>query len=216
MKISLRSLGLALLSVTLAAATELPQTAFAAEQAGYFDNATVSAVALAAEPGPALTAEELPADDTLALGSGRHDLQRTGSLRQLVSAVTELPSLEMNDEMRCLATAVYFESRGEPLEGQLAVAQVILNRVQQRWANSICGVVYQPRQFSFANDGQSDTPRVKHDWNTAKAVAVIAAAGEWQEIAKDATHFHAARVAPGWSNLVRISRYGNHVFYRQR
>ncbi len=216
MKFTLRNFGLALLSLTLVAATELPQAAFAAEQTGYFDNATVSSIALQAEPGLALDLGELPADDTLALGSNELDMPRTDSLHQLVNAVSDLPSIEMNDDMHCLATAIYFESRGEPLEGQLAVAQVILNRVEQRWADSICGVVYQPRQFSFTHDRYSDTPRQSNAWKTAKAIALIAAAGEWHDVSKSATHFHATRVSPGWNNLVRVSRHGNHVFYRKR
>lgn len=139
------------------------------------------------------------------------------SLRELVDKIGELPSVELDDEMRCLAIAVYYESKGEPLEGQLAVAQVVLNRRDSgRFASSLCGVVYQRGQFSFTWDGRPDSPSNSTMWKTAQAIAMIAAADDWREIAPDATHFHATRVRPGWSKLQRISAVGNHVFYRMR
>lgn len=139
------------------------------------------------------------------------------SLRELVQKIGELPSVELDEEMRCLAIAVYYESKGEPLEGQLAVAQVVLNRRDSgRFPSSLCGVVYQRGQFSFTWDGRSDNPANSETWQTAQAIAMIAAADDWREIVPDATHFHATRVRPGWSKLQRVSSVGNHVFYRMR
>lgn len=140
-----------------------------------------------------------------------------GSLREFVSQIVALPSVDLDEDMRCLATAVYFESKGEPLEGQLAVAQVILNRVASgNYPSSICGVVYQRSQFSFAWDKRPDRPSNSTAWRTAQAIAVIAATDNWREIVPDATHFHATRVAPGWHRLKRVSTVGNHVFYAAR
>ena len=115
------------------------------------------------------------------------------------------------DEHECLANAVYFESRGEPLEGQLAVAQVILNRVASgRYAATVCGVVNQPGQFSF---NRRKSPPDNRDWRTAKAIAAIAATAQWEAMAPRATAFHAARVSAGWS-MTKVAAIGNHVFYR--
>lgn len=138
---------------------------------------------------------------------------RTGSLKALVNA-TDVETTELDSELRCLATAVYFESKGEPLEGQLAVAQVIINRVEsRRFADSICGVVYEPKQFSF-----SKTAAVRQNsdfWRTAVAIAQIARDDRWQEVAPDALFFHANYVAPSWrQNRVKISQIGAHIFYR--
>lgn len=118
----------------------------------------------------------------------------------------------LDDELRCLATAVYFEARGEPLEGQLAVAQVILNRVESgRYAPTVCGVIRQPGQFTYA---KTRSPAASRDWEVAKAIAFIAMQGTVAEIAEGAMSFHAARVAPGWGEKRRLARIGNHVFYR--
>ncbi|NJC09071.1 cell wall hydrolase [Polymorphobacter fuscus] len=133
-------------------------------------------------------------------------------LAQLVSDMGNATDLAEDEDLRCLASAVYFESRGEPLEGQLAVAQVILNRVESgRYANSVCGVINQPGQFSF---DRSRTPAVGVDWRRAQAIARIAAQDLWRAIAPRAVSFHAARLSPGWRGKTRIARIGNHVFYR--
>ncbi|WP_419956786.1 cell wall hydrolase [Novosphingobium kalidii] len=122
---------------------------------------------------------------------------------------------ELTPEMQCLAGAIYFEARGETLEGQLAVGQVIVNRTASgRFPESYCGVVYQPSQFSFVR-GKS-MPRVRagsRAWREAVAVARIAHEGSWDSEVSDALYFHAARVSPRW-RLTRLARVDNHVFYR--
>ncbi len=134
------------------------------------------------------------------------------SLSKLVSAMGATTDVSQDAELRCLATAVYFESRGEPLEGQLAVAQAIVNRVESgRYANSICGVVKQRGQFSFDH---SRIPTAGRDWQTAQGVARVAADDMWHEVAPRAVSFHAARLSPGWRGKTRIAQIGNHVFYR--
>ena len=129
----------------------------------------------------------------------------------LVAQVSDLPAAT-DAEARCLTQAVYFEARGEPLEGQLAVAQVILNRVASgRYADSVCGVVNQPGQFTFARR-HADTGST--DWHTAAAIATIAQAQRWLQVAPRAMAFHAARVNVSWGGMQRVSRIGNHIFYR--
>lgn len=132
-------------------------------------------------------------------------------LSQLVSAMAPRADLIPTGELRCLATAVYFEARGEPLEGQLAVAEVILNRVDSgRYRSNICGVVYQPGQFTFNHRA---APR-GHDWKIAQAIAAIAANDHWNDVVPKAMSFHAVRVSPGWPASRRMASIGNHVFYR--
>ena len=141
-------------------------------------------------------------------------LPEADSLSRLVADVRTLEGAEMDDQALCLASAVYFESKGEPLDGQLAVAQVILNRVEDgRFGPSICAVVKAPRQFSFVRGGALPMPSNGVQWATARAIALIAISGSWPEIVPDATHFHATRVNPGWK-LRRVATVGQHVFYR--
>lgn len=116
-----------------------------------------------------------------------------------------------SQDERCLAVAVYYESRGEPLAGQAAVARVILNRVASgRFASSVCGVIRQPGQFSFSH---SATPPANADWRVAQTVAHAAMSGEASGPAADALYFHASYVAPAWGRA-RIATIGHHIFYR--
>lgn len=222
---SVRVALMAVASLALLAAGKVPQMIAAEVATPTTDSPTVSAPASAAAPvgvqlasltTPALQLDAaVPEDETLAESDAARP--SVGSLRELVTKISDLPSIDLDEEMRCLATAVYYESKGEPLEGQLAVAQVILNRRDSgRFASSLCGVVYQRGQFSFTWDGRPDRPADSAMWRTAQAIAVIAATDDWREIVPDATHFHARRVSPGWSRLQRVSAVGNHVFYRMR
>jgi hypothetical protein len=141
-------------------------------------------------------------------------MPEAGSLAQLVREVRAAGETRLDSGMECLASAVYFESKGEPLDGQLAVAQVILNRVEDgRFGRDICAVVKAPKQFSFVRGGSMPAPTNMAQWETAKAIALIATSGSWPEIVPDATHFHATRVSPGWK-LRRVATVGQHVFYR--
>lgn len=133
------------------------------------------------------------------------------SLSQLVASVAQADMVDDSD-LNCLATAVYFESRGEPMEGQLAVAQTILNRVESgRYAPTVCGVINQPKQFSY---DRSRVPRAGSDWETAQAIAQIALQDMWHDVAPSALSFHARRVAPNWAGKTRVATIGNHIFYR--
>ncbi|MCU0729539.1 MAG: cell wall hydrolase [Sphingopyxis sp.] len=119
-----------------------------------------------------------------------------------------------NAELRCLATGVFFESRGESLDGQMAVAHVILNRANSgRFAGTVCGVLTQPRQFSFVRGGAVPTAPRGAQWQTAVAIARLAMDGEHANPVPGALFFHATHVSPAW-NRPRVGRVGNHVFYR--
>ena len=119
----------------------------------------------------------------------------------------------LDEESRCLAGAIYFESKGEPLTGQLAVADVILNRIRSgRFAGTICSVVTQPGQFSFVRGGRVPDIADCAYYRTAVAVARVAMTDAWQSPARDALFFHARRIAPGW-HREHIATIGNQVFY---
>ena len=135
--------------------------------------------------------------------------------RTLAQLVADFAAPTTSDaEMECLARAVYFESKGEPLAGQLTVAEVIINRSQsRRFPSTICGVVRQPSQFSFVRGGNIPRPPVNAQWRTAVAIARIAMADLADGGAPRALFFHARYVRPGW-RLTRIATVGNHIFYR--
>ena len=140
---------------------------------------------------------------------------KASSLRQLVGLVDTDSAL--SEQMRCLAGAVYFESRGEPLAGQLAVAQVVINRADdRRFPASYCGVVYQRAQFSFVKNGRMPKIRTgSKAWDRAKAIAKIAHDGMWDSEAQDSLYFHATYVSPSWSRKKsRRASINTHIFYR--
>ena len=128
-------------------------------------------------------------------------------------------------ERKCLAEAVYFESRSEPEEGQAAVAQVVLNRATSGlYPGSICGVVYQNRthykacQFSFACEGKSLRITEPESWRTAVRIADAVVGGKtYLSDVGGATHYHANYVRPGWARrLVKMDVIGHHIFYKLR
>lgn len=135
------------------------------------------------------------------------------SLASLVADYDMATPRDREDE--CLAGAVYFESKGESLDGQLAVAEVVLNRANSgRFPGSVCSVVFQPSQFSFVRGG--DFPpidRSSRAWREALAIAHVAAEDLWDSSVSNALFFHATHVSPGWRKQ-RIAQIGNHVFYR--
>ena len=135
------------------------------------------------------------------------------SLASLVSGQPQ--SADLPRELNCLAGAIYFESKGESLSGQLAVGRVIVARSKSgRFPNSYCGVVFQPSQFSFVRGGGMPAiARGSRQWRNAVAIAQIAHAGSWRSPVEGALFFHAAYVAPAW-HLARVGRIENHIFYR--
>ena len=112
-------------------------------------------------------------------------------------------------ERRCLSTAIYFEARGEPLQGQIAVGQVIMNRVRSpQFPETICGVVYQGQmapgcQFSFACDGKTDTPKNDSHWALAQKLARQITSGQvWLPEIGYSTFYHADYVSPYWKSTM--------------
>jgi spore germination cell wall hydrolase CwlJ-like protein len=125
-------------------------------------------------------------------------------------------------ELGCLTAAVYYEARGESLDGQAAVAQVVLNRVRNpAFPKSICGVVFQRQtarrgcQFSFACDGAMRRRKEEEAWTTAEQIATRALAGFVMPEVGDATHYHVAGLHTSWGpSLMRVAQIGLHVFYQ--
>jgi spore germination cell wall hydrolase CwlJ-like protein len=136
-----------------------------------------------------------------------------GSLKELVSQ--QSVDGELDEQMQCLAGTVYFESKGESLAGQLAVARVVMARAASpRFPNSLCGVVYQRKQFSFIRNGKM--PRIDkghRHWRNAVAISKIAVNDGWNSPVEGALFFHARYVSPGW-RLKRMATIDNHIFYR--
>jgi cell wall hydrolase len=136
--------------------------------------------------------------------------------RSLAELVAEHAATQAADaQLECLAGAVYFEAKGEPLHGQLSVAEVILNRARSgRFPTSPCGVVKQRGQFSFIRGGRFPAiARASLAWKRAVAIAHIAARDLADGPAPRALFFHAKRVSPRWK-LTRVAAVGNHIFYR--
>lgn len=137
------------------------------------------------------------------------------SLRELVHTVDT--SGEMSRDMMCLAQAIYFESRGEPLDGQLAVARVVINRAESStFPDDYCSVVTQRAQFSFVRGGRIPAPnRSSEAWTKAKAIARIAHRDLWESPADDALYFHATHIRPRWAGrMTTRATIDNHIFYR--
>lgn len=125
----------------------------------------------------------------------------------------------------CLANAIYFEARSEPEKGQIAVAQVVVNRAfSGYYPNDICGVVYQNKhrhlscQFTFACDGIPDIVNDKPSWAVAERIANEVLDGKlYLEDVGKATHYHAYYVSPYWARSMRkMARIGAHTFYYPR
>ena len=137
----------------------------------------------------------------------------SGDLASMVSQLRS--STPGSRELECLAVGVYFESKSEPLAGQLAVGDVIANRAKSgRFPSSYCGVLFQRGQFSFVR-GKSwpAINRSGRQWQNAVAIAKIVDQDLKNSGAQNALFFHAKRVSPGW-RLKRVASIGNHVFYR--
>jgi spore germination cell wall hydrolase CwlJ-like protein len=152
------------------------------------------------------------AEHLLALADAAMPRPRT--LGELVDTYAE--SLTDNQQQDCLANAVYFEARGEPIEGQLAVAEVVLNRAASgRYPGTICEVVTQPWQFSFVRDGIiPHADRSSASWHRAVAIARIAEAEASRLLPRNVLWYHADYVNPDWGRrLARNTKIGLHIFY---
>ena len=124
------------------------------------------------------------------------------------------------DELYCAAQNIYFESRGEPDLGQLGVGQVVLNRVNShKWPNTVCGVVWQEKQFSWTHDGKSDriklsTKQDRRVWIKSVFYAVMSMIED--DATNGATHYHNTSVEPYWvESMTQTAHIGNHIFYKE-
>ena len=125
----------------------------------------------------------------------------------------------LGDQAHCIAVAVYHEARGESVEGQLAVARVIMNRAASgKYPASWCGVVKQPWQFSFVNPRTGAMPYTDTNcdaWRKAVAITQLAVTNAVPSLGNDVLWYHADYVAPSWGRrLNKVSKIGAHIFYR--
>lgn len=194
------------------------------------------ALAYAAEPAKTPEGPESPALDAIGAATNAPEATATPVAKvpkpkAMTAALREArrtgkypipPEVTASRERECLATAIYFEARGESRRGQIAVAQVVLNRVRSPdYPDTICNVVYQNShkkgcQFSFACDGIPDRITEKKAWARARAIAGEFTSGRLllAELA-GATHYHARYVSPKWApKMRRLARIGQHIFYR--
>lgn len=123
----------------------------------------------------------------------------------------------LDEEANCLATAVYFEARGESVDGQLAVARVVMNRASSgKYPTTWCEVVKQPWQFSFVRNGRF--PRIDTNsaaWARAQGVARLAMSNVVPSVGTDVLWYHASYVSPAWGRRLSMAqRIGTHIFYR--
>ncbi len=189
---------------------------------------------------PLTAAADLPIEQSLALAlSAERDAMRRVSPRVVTRATSPLDSPEMllrydpsylrtlprsgDQQVQCLAEAIYHEARGEDVMGQFAVAEVILNRVDlPNYPDTVCGVVHQNAhrsnacQFSYACNGRSRAMSDTDARRLAEGIAQILLSGSPRELTDGATHFHTTDVRPRWSSTFqRTAQIGTHLFYRE-
>jgi hypothetical protein len=159
-------------------------------------------------------------DDIDAVSAEDQNTSNKMPKKMSASSLAELVRMQdtsgaLSREAHCLAGTVYFESKGESLAGQLAVAKVVMARASSgRFPSSLCGVVFQKSQFSFIR-GNSMPPidKKSQNWKNAVAISNIALSSSWKSPVEGALFFHARYVSPGWK-LTRIGSVDNHIFYR--
>lgn len=214
-----RAAGIAAAALALAAGASFADPSMAqggdsAPMAGYLAHAAATIDGA----GEASTAPGDPADyAAVAAGAIRiveAAMPRPRALEELIPAYTDTEITDPEEE--CLARAVYFEARSEPVDGQLAVAEVVLNRAASgRYPEGICDVVTQRKQFSFIVDGRFPMPdKDSKAWRKAVAIARIANDKLAGNLSDDVLWYHADYVAPVWRHgLERETKIGLHIFY---
>jgi hypothetical protein len=141
-------------------------------------------------------------------------LDNPASLSELVDAHSAEET--QSEDQECIAAAVYFEARGEPIEGQLAVAEVVLNRAASgKYPSSICGVVKQRAQFSFVRKGRiPPIAKATEAWRKAVAITQVAVQHLAKQMGSSVLWYHASYVSPDWGRrLTRVAQIGTHIFY---
>lgn len=161
-----------------------------------------------------------PGAEPASIGSIRAYRPVSPALRYDRDWLAALPPATGGRDWECLTRALYFEARGEPVRGQFAVAEVILNRVDSPdYPDSVCAVVEQGSrgrcQFSFVCDGRSDRFRERAAYLQAGKIARLMLDGAPRLLTGGATHFHSRAVRPGWAGrMPRTAEIGRHLFYR--
>ncbi len=201
-----------------------------AEEAKKLELAIASEVELAAEFANFMTAETIAARESLLTPRPKPAKQVVsvladrGGADEFVNFDFTLLTVARLDaeERKCLTQAIYYEARSEPRVGQMAVADVVLNRVASPvYPNSVCEVVFQGSQrrtgcqFSFTCDGSIDARLNKRKWRQTDDLAGAILAGVRAPVSRNATHYHANYVSPSWSlTLTPTATIGSHKFYR--
>lgn len=206
-------------------------------RAGGFAAASLALVAAAtyADPSLALDAKAAPAVSYTAHADAEIDPAAGAELAEVAAKAAELAYAAVprprsfeelveayqaddvdEEQQACLAKAVYFEARSEPLKGQLAVADVVLNRAASgKYPKTICEVITQKAQFSFIENGRFPEPdKASKAWRKAVAVARLARAELAEAVPADVLWYHADYVAPVWRHgLAKNEKIGVHIFY---
>jgi spore germination cell wall hydrolase CwlJ-like protein len=203
-------------------AAAAPAAAAAAKVSALYETAPAQSVTVALPPSNPAAALAAKA----ALPAGAPDIANEGSwlhrngwgLHALVERYSASAEIS-NEEENCIAVAVYHEARGESVDGQLAVARVIMNRAASgKYPGSWCGVVMQPWQFSFVNPRTGIYPSVDQhsaSWRKAKAITKLAVTNVVPSLTNDVLWYHADYVAPSWGRrLSFVQKIGTHIFYR--
>lgn len=186
------------------------------------DNGSLATQARPPAPAPNIVAAIAP-EVAIEVNAARPDFE--GVLEAAPSFLLPITSLEPSQSHsaeECLSQAIYYEAAGQPLAGQRAVAQVVLNRMRHPgYPKSVCGVVFQGSerrtgcQFSFTCDGSLSRQPSRNGWGLAQQLARQALKGSVERSVGTSTHYHADYVVPYWSSsLQKLVTLGNHIFYR--
>lgn len=176
--------------------------------------------------------EKVRFHEMLAIGHGQAGQELADEAEAMILSLATLPGRGENRmkrpdaaaELACLTEAVYFEARGESINGQIAVAEVILNRAESPiFPNTVCGVIKQGAenlnrcQFSYKCDGDPEYMTERKAMKRAADVAILIMKGERRALSGNATHYHADYVDPYWaSKLEKTATVGTHIFYRRQ
>ncbi len=176
--------------------------------------------------------EKVRFHEMLAIGHGQAAQELADEAEAMILSLATLPGRGENrmkrpdadKELACLTEAIYFEARGESINGQIAVAEVIINRADSPiFPNSICEVIKQGAQnlnrcqFSYKCDGQPEYMNERKAKKRAADVAILLMKGERRAISGNATHYHADYVDPYWaSKLKKTATVGTHIFYKRQ
>jgi len=176
--------------------------------------------------------EKVRFHEMLAIGHGQAGQELADEAEAMILSLATLPGRGENrmkradsqSELACLTEAIYFEARGESINGQIAVGEVILTRVDHpRFPSTVCGVIKQGSQnlnscqFSYKCDGDPERMTNRKAKKRAADVAILLMKGERRQLSGNATHYHADYVDPYWaSSLQKTATVGTHLFYKRR